>query len=124
MWVRRHLLCARMYERLAHKKNISIPTEFKDFRDRVRFGVIQEGLPLVRLKGIGRETTRKIRTHCNTIFRKPPLNYKGSIMDVFEEMYKRLGETRFREELQYVKGVGKGKKFTKILDFVKSRVEK
>jgi len=113
-----------VYQRLAYKKNIPIPKEFGNFRDRVRFGVTDEELPLVRLRGIGRETTRKIKTRCDTIFRKPPLNYKGSIMDVFEEMYRRLGEPRFKEELQYIKGVGKGKKSVKILNLVKSRLEK
>ena len=111
-----------VYERLANKRNITIPKEFKDFRDRVRFGVTEEELPLVRLRGIGRETTRKIRDRCNTIFRKPPLNYKGPIMDVFVEMYRRLGEAKFKEELRYIKGVGTGKKSVKILELVKSRL--
>lgn len=112
-----------VYEKLAHKKNIPVQVEFKDFRDRVRFGVTNEELPLVRLRGIGRETTRKIRDRCNTLYRKHPLNYKGSIMDVFEEMYKRLGETKFKEELRYIKGVGRGKKAMKILELVKSRIQ-
>ena len=86
--------------------------------------VTQEELPLARLRGIGRETTRKIRDRCNTIFRKPPLNYKGPIMDVFVEMYRRLGEAKFKEELRYIKGVGKGKKSDKILELVKSRLKK
>jgi helicase len=111
-------------EKLAYKKNIPVPKEFRDFRDRIRFGVTEEELPFVRLRGIGRETSRKIRNHCETIFRKPPLNYKGSMMDIFVEMYKRLGEAKFKEELQYIKGVGKGKKSAKILELVKSRFTK
>jgi len=113
-----------VYERLANKKNILVPKEFKDFRDRVRFGVTEEELPFVKLRGVGRETTRKIRDRVNTIFRKPPLNYKGPIMDVFVEMYKRLGEAKFKEELRYIKGVGTGKKSVKILELVKNRVKK
>jgi helicase len=113
-----------LYEKLADKKNILVPRGFKDFRDRIRFGVTEEELPLIRLRGIGRETTRKIRDRCDTIFRKPPLNYKGSIMDIFVEMYKRLGEGRFKEELRYIKGIGTGKKSAKILELVKSRVQK
>ena len=113
-----------VYERLAHKKNLSVLGEFKDFRDRIRFGVTEEELPFVRLRGIGRETTRKIKTHCNNILRKPPLSYKGSILEIFEEMYKKHSETRFMETLQYIKGIGKGKKSKKILELVKSRVQK
>jgi helicase len=113
-----------LYRVLAYKKNIPIPKEFKDFCDRVRFGVTEEELPIVRLRGIGRETTRKIKTRCDTIFRKPPLNYRGSILDIFEQMYQKMGETRFMEELQYIKGVGKGKKAVKILELVKSRLKK
>jgi helicase len=113
-----------VYEKLAQKKSIPIPADFRDFRDRARFGVTEEELPLVRLRGIGRETTRKIRDRCNTIFRKPPLNYKGSIMDIFVEMYRRLGEARFKEELRYIKGIGTGKKSTMIFELVKSRAEK
>jgi helicase len=113
-----------VYEKLAYKKNIPVPKEFKDFRDRIRFGVTEEELPLIRLRGIGRETTRKIRNRCETIFRKPPLNYKGPIMDVFVEMYQRLGEARFKEELRYIKGVGTGKRSMKILELVKSRLKK
>lgn len=113
-----------VYETLANKKNIVVPKEFKDLRDRIRFGVTEEELPLVKLRGIGRETTRKIRDRVNTIFRKPPLNYKGPIMDVFVEMYKRLGEAKFKEELRYIKGVGTGKKSVKILELVKSRLTK
>lgn len=113
-----------LYRTLAAKKNISIPVAYRDFSDRVRFGVTEEELPLVRIRGIGRETTRKIKTRCDTLYRNPPLNYKGSIMDVFKEMYRRLGEPRFKEELQYIKGVGKGKKSVKILNLVKSRLEK
>jgi len=113
-----------LYEKLAQKKNIPVPKEFRDFRDRIRFGVTEEELPLIRLRGIGRETTRKIRNRCETIFRKPPLNYKGSIMDIFAEMYERLGEAKFKEELRYIKGVGTGKKSAKILELVKSRLKK
>lgn len=114
----------QVYERLAYKKNIPIPKGFRDFRDRIRYGVTEEELPLVRLRGIGRQTTSKIRDRCDNIFRKPPLNYKGSIIDVFEQMYERLGEAKFKEELRYIKGVGKGKKAAKILELVKSRLTK
>lgn len=112
-----------LYEKLANKKNMPVSREFKDFRDRIRFGVTEEELPLIRLRGIGRETTRKIRDRCETIFRKPPLNYKGAIMDVLVEMYKKRGEVKFKEELRYIKGVGKGKKAEKVLELVKSRVK-
>lgn len=112
-----------VYETLARKKGISISEDFKNFRDRVRFGVTDEELPLKKLRGIGRGSTRKIKFHCNNIFRKPPLNYKGSILDILEEMYKKQGETRFLETIQYIKGVGKGKKSEKILGLVKSRIQ-
>jgi replicative superfamily II helicase len=112
-----------VYEKLAKKKNLNIPKEFRDFTDRVRFGVTEEELPLTRLRGIGRGSTRKIKEYCDRILRKPPLNHKGSILDIFVEMYKKQGEQKFIETLQYVKGIGKGKKSEKILALVKSKTQ-
>jgi len=114
----------KVSETLAYKKNLQIPKEFKDFSDRVRFGVTEEELPLRRLRGIGRESTRKIKRYCDNFLRKPPWNYKGTIMEIFQEIYKKEGEKRFVEIVQYVKGIGKGKKLEKILGLVKSKVNK
>jgi replicative superfamily II helicase len=112
-----------VYEKLARKKSIDIPDDFKDFKDRIRFGVTAEEVPLVRLRGIGRETTRKIKMYCENALRQQPWNLKGSILEIFEQIYKERGEKRFVETLQFIKGVGKGKKFDKILSLVKSRVK-
>lgn len=109
-----------VYEKLARKKNLSIPKGFRDFRDRVRYGVTGEELPFRRLRGIGRESTRKIKVHCDTILRKHPFNYKGSILDIFEDIYKKQGKNRFAETLRYIKGIGKGRS-GKILDLIESR---
>jgi helicase len=111
------------YEKLAIKKGITVPACFKDFKDRVRFGVTEEELPFRRLRGIGRETTRKIKMYCDS-FRNSPWNLSGSMLEIFAQIYKRDGEKRFSEILQFVKGVGKGKKHKKILDLVKSIAEK
>lgn len=110
-----------VYEKLALKRGIAIPPEFKDFRDRVRFGVTEEELPLARLRGIGRATTRKIKAYCENALRKPPWSLKGSILEIFLQIYRKEGETRFIETLQFVKGVGKGKKLDKILGLIRSK---
>jgi helicase len=111
-----------VYENLARKKNIAVPDDFNDFKDRFRFGVTEEELPLVRLKGIGRETTRKIKAYCENALRRQPWNLKGSIIEIFEQIYKDRGEVKFVETLQFIKGIGKGKKLDKILGLVRSRV--
>ncbi|MGC8895643.1 MAG: hypothetical protein ACP5LB_02590 [Candidatus Bathyarchaeia archaeon] len=112
-----------VYERLAIKKSISVPADFKEFKDRVRYGVTTEELPFRRLRGIGRPTTRKMKMYCES-FRNLPWNLSGSMLEIFVQIYKRDGEKRFSELLQFVKGVGKGKKHKKILDLVKSVAEK
>lgn len=113
-----------VYEKLALKKGIMVPEDFKDFKDRVRYGVTAEELPLRRLRGIGRGTTRKIKMYCENFLRKTPWNMKGPIIEVLEQIYVRDGEKRFTETLQYIKGIGKGKKHEKILELVKTRVNK
>jgi replicative superfamily II helicase len=112
-----------VYEKLANKKGVSVPAGFKDFRDRVRFGVTEEELPLRRLRGIGRGTTRKIKMYCDNTLRKPPWALKGSILEILEEIYMKQGEKRFIEVLQYIKGVGRGKKHEKILNLVKTKTK-
>jgi helicase len=112
-----------VYEKLAVKKGITVPPDFKDFKDRVRFGVTAEELPFKRLRGIGRTTVRKMKMYCET-FRSPAWNLSGSMLEIFVQIYKKDGERRFSEILQFVKGVGKGKKHEKILELVKSVAEK
>jgi helicase len=112
-----------VYEKLAEKKGIPVPPDFKDFKDRVRFGVTAEELPFKRLRGIGRATVRKMKMYCEA-FRNPPWNLSGSMLEIFVQIYKKDGERRFSEILQFVKGVGKGKKHEKILELVKSVAEK
>jgi len=112
-----------VYERLARKRSIDVPSEFQDFKDRIRFGVTAEELPLTRLRGIGRETTRKIKLYCENALRRTPWNLKGSIIEIFEQIYRERGEAKFVETLQFIKGVGKGKKLDKILSLVKERVK-
>jgi hypothetical protein len=46
------------------------------------------------------------------------------MLEIFVQIYKKDGERRFSEILQFVKGVGKGKKHEKILELVKSVAEK
>jgi helicase len=114
----------KVYKRLAVKKGITVPSEFKDFKDRVRFGVTEEELPFKRLRRIGRGTTRKIKMYCENNLRKPPWNLTGSMLEIFVQLYKQQGEKRFTEILRYVEGVGKGKRLEKILGLVKSAAEK
>jgi helicase len=108
-----------LYEQLAIKNGIEAPVNFKDFKERVKFGVTEEELPFVRLRGIGRGATRKMKLYCDNFLRVKPWSMKGSMLEIFEEIYKRDGEKRFQEVLQYMKGVGTGKKHELILDFVR-----
>jgi hypothetical protein len=111
-----------VYERLALKKGIDIPADFRDFKDRIKFGVTAEELPLRRLRGIGRETTRKVKMYCENALRRPPWSCKGTILEIFEQIYKERGEKQFVETLQFIKGIGKGQKLERILTLVKDRV--
>jgi len=113
-----------VYEKLATRKGITVPANFRDFKDRVRFGVTEEELPFKRLRGVGRGSTRKIKMYCDNNLRRPPWNLKGSILEIFIQIYKKDGENRFAEILRYVKGIGKGKKHEKIVDLVRSKVGK
>jgi len=45
------------------------------------------------------------------------------MLSIFEQIYRQDGEKRFQEVLQFMKGVGKGKKHDLILNLVKKRCE-
>lgn len=113
-----------VYEKLAAKSGIEIPKTYRDFKDRVRFGVTEEELPFVRLRGIGRGATRSMKLYCENFLRQKPWNLNGTILEILEQIYLRDGERRFKEVLQYIKGIGKGKKHDKILELVKNRCAK
>jgi len=113
----------QVYETLAKRKNFMVPSEFNSLKERIRYGVKTDELPLVKLKGIGRDTTRSIREYCETVLARPPHNYRGSLVDILKALYKDQGEDKFLEvHLKYIRGIGE-KRAQRILNFIKSLLE-
>lgn len=108
-----------VYESLGRKMNYRTHAKFKDFKERVRRGVTEEELPFVKLKQIGRETTRELNKYSKAVLRRPPRKYQGTLLEVLKQLHREVGDDKFLDiHIKYVENVGpvKGKR---ILDFVK-----
>lgn len=95
-----------VYKELAEKKHFDIPDEFNVFCDRLYFGVTQEELPFVKIRGLGRESVGNVRRFCRTspIFIQ---EYSGSLLEILCQFYRDNGENEFVETLtREISGIG------------------
>jgi helicase len=88
-----------MYEKLAKSKFIDLPPDWQDFKDRVSFGVRQEELPFVRIKGIKRNIVRNLYNYCKNTLGGPLYGYKGNMMQVLSKFCDEKGESMLLTQL-------------------------
>jgi helicase len=81
------------YEKLAKKKNMDIPADWNDFKDRMLYGVRQDELPFVRRKGIKRNIVRNLYNYCQNVLKSPMYNYKGDMLEVLRRFCEEKGES-------------------------------
>lgn len=120
MWEMYKLLC--VYEELARTKHFQIPDEFQVFKERIRYGVREDELPLVKIHGIGREAAESIRKYCYSVLRTN-FGYTGTPLAILKTLLEKQGEEKFLDiHKEHVKYVGETKARL-LLSFVKSRLD-
>ena len=98
-----------VYEKLAMARNFQIPDEFQVFKDRIRYGVREDELPLIMIPGIGREVARSIRTYCYNVLQKN-FGYTGAPMDILKILLQKQGKKTFVDvHIKYVPLVGQAR---------------
>jgi len=119
MWEMYRLL--DLYEELARTKHYPIPEEFQVFKERIRYGVQEGELPLVKIHGIGRETAGSVRSYCYTVLQKN-FGYSGTPLDILKALLEKQGEKKFLDiHIKYIKYVGEARAKI-ILSFVKNKL--
>jgi len=81
------------YEALAKKKNIDIPEGWRDFKDRILYGVRKDELPFVKRKGIKRNVVRNLCEYCQSVLKGPIHRYRGTMIEVLRSFCKDKGES-------------------------------
>lgn len=95
-----------VYEKLAVSKTYEVPQEFQVIKERIRYGVREEELPFVKIRGIGREIVRELHTFCNNL--RTNLGYSGTMVDTLKSFLEKEGEDKFLSILEdRVGNVGK-----------------
>jgi helicase len=111
-------LLLQVYEKLAKRRNFEIPPEFKILKDRIRYGVREDELPFVKLKGFGREIVRSLYDYCMSVLTRPPFNYRGNLIEILKNLYQDREERYFIETfVRYAKGIGdaRAKKIAEVI---------
>jgi len=120
MWEMYRLL--GVYEELARAKSYAIPPEFQTLRERIRFGVKEDELPLVKVHEIGREIAREIRRHCYAVLRTN-FGYTGTPTEILTTLLEKQGEEKFLKHVDMIPHIGETRaKY--LLAFVGSKQKK
>lgn len=107
------------YEKLAKRKNMDIPQDWHDFKDRMLYGVRKDELPFARKKGIKRNIVRSLYNYCQNILKGPMYNYKGDMLDVLTKFCNEKGEALLLTQLiDQRMGIGPARAST-IIDVIK-----
>lgn len=81
-----------LYEDLARSNNIPIPPEFILLRQSVELGVTYEEVPFAKVRGLGRDSVRKLSSYCTAVLKRN-FGYKGTLLEVLAKFYKEKGES-------------------------------
>lgn len=108
-------------KKLAEANNQSISADFDVSRERVYYGVREEELPLVKIRGIKRELARAIKSYCDGVL-KPMHNYSGTCVEILEALLAKEGEGEFLRHLGTIQKIGEVRS-QKILLFIKTNQE-
>jgi len=112
-----------VYEELARTKHYPIPEDLQMLKERIRYGVREDELPLVKIHGIGRETAGSVRSYCYTVLQKN-FGYSGTPLDILKALLEKQGEKKFLDtHIKYVKYVGETRA-KRILSFVQTKLGK
>lgn len=87
-------------QKLAESKTHPISKDFEVFKERIRYGVREEELPLVKIRGIKRELARAIKSYCDGVL-KPMHQYNGTCVEILEALQQNEVSVRERREAQY-----------------------
>jgi len=110
-----------VYKTLAEKKLFDIPEFFNVFCDRIYYGVTEEELPFIRIRGIGRETTRSLKDYCKDVL-SVNRGYRGTVLDILCQLHREVGEEEFKNvHVTYIEGVGP-RRTEQILSVVKNQL--
>ena len=120
MWEMYRLL--DLYEELARTKHYLVPEEFQVFKERIRNGVREDELPLVKIHGIGRETAGSVREYCYNVLQKN-FGYTGTPLDILKSLLQKQGEEAFLNiHIKFVRYVGENRAKL-LLSFVKNKLK-
>jgi len=110
-----------LYERLARTKSQVVPTEYEIFKERIRHGVREDELPLVKkIRGIGRELARSIRRYCYAVI-KVNYGYDGSPEEILKTVLEKQGEKEFLKHMDAIPSIAETRS-KKLLAFVKDKI--
>ncbi len=88
-------------KKLAEVKNCDISANFDVSRERIYYGVREDELPLVKIRGIKRELARAIKSYCDGVL-KTMHQYNGDCMEILDALLKKEGEKEFLRHMENI----------------------
>jgi len=88
----------------------------------MRFGVLEEELPIVKIPKIGRETARNIRKHCQGVLRVS-YSYSGTPEEMLLRLLDEKGEKEFLKHMEQIPNIA-GVRAETILKHFKAKLSK
>jgi helicase len=107
--------------KLAEAKNYPVSANYEVFRERVFYGVREEELPLVKIRGIKRELARDIKNYCDGIL-KTVHKYNGTCIEILEALLRKEGEKEFLRHMGTIQYIGSVRS-QKLLDLIKANLD-
>jgi helicase len=105
-------------QKLAESRNCTISPDFEAGKERIYYGVREDELPLVKIRGIKRELARAIKAYCDGVL-KTLHGYNGDCIQVLEAVLQKEGEAKFLGHLQTIPNISTIRS-QKILDLIKN----
>ncbi len=109
-------------QKLAEAKSYPVSPSFEMSRDRIHYGVREEELTLVRVRGIKRELARDIKNYCDGVLRTTH-DYDGTCIEILEALLQKEGEEGFLRHMGRIRNIGNVRS-QKLLALVKANLEK
>ena len=104
-------------EKLAEIKDIPISSEFSEFKQRILRGYREEEIPFSSLRGFRRNLLRNIHNYCHEVFTKPPLNFKGTTLDILRQLKASRSKDQFISILSEIENISQVRA-TRIYEFI------
>lgn len=104
-------------EKLAEIKNIPISSEFSVFTQRILRGYREEELPFSSLRGFRRVLLRNIHNYCHDVLTRPPLNCKGTTIEILRQLKGLNSKDEFIRVLSNIENISQVRA-TRIYEFI------